>query len=521
MPAATISRTARSLENGVLILAPAGVDGILIGKALDSASIPAELCGNVDELCDSLERIAGTIVIAEEALTPKAIRRISEALDRQPPWSDIPIVVLTGGGAADRRTEEAAQNRAVLGNLSLLERPIRPITLISAVRSALRARSRQYEIRDHLVHLTEVTQALSKSEQRYRSLVRAATSLVWVADAQGNPTPRDSDWRSFTGQTAEEYQRDGWMYVVHEDDKERVQGIWNEAIATRHVFECEFRLKRADGAYRLVHLRGVPVVAPDGFLLEWVGTCTDIQNQRATEHALQNAEKFAIAGKLAGTIAHDINNPLEAVTNLVYLVSTMAQESEVRGYAQAAQRELGRISDLTRQTLNFYRHSTKAEPTNVRELVQAVLRLLAKRIEGKQIEVKAKFGALQPVNCFASEMRQVIANIMTNAIDSMPNKGRLRVRAGLRTDWKNGGGLGVRLSIADTGVGMSAETRQRIFDPFFSTKQEEGNGLGLWITSEMLRKNNGRVSVRSSTRSGKSGTVFSIFLPVGDIPITR
>ena len=230
------------------------------------------------------------------------------------------------------------------------------------------------------------------------------------------------------------------------------------------------------------------------------------------EHALRNAEKFAIAGKLAGTIAHDINNPLEAVTNLVYLVATMTQDDEVRGYAQSAQKELARISDLTRQTLNFYRYSTKAELIDVRELVQGVLRLLAKRMNDKQLDVKIKFGKMTPVVCFASEMRQVIANIVTNAIDAMPKGGRLQVRAGLRTDWKQGRGIGVRISIADTGCGMSKEVRQRIFEPFFSTKQEKGNGLGLWISSEMLRKNNGRLAVKSCTQAGASGTVFSIFL---------
>jgi len=254
------------------------------------------------------------------------------------------------------------------------------------------------------------------------------------------------------------------------------------------------------------------VMAPDGSLQEWVGTCTDIQEQRAMEHALRSAEKFAMAGKLAGTIAHDINNPLEAVTNLVFLVATMTQDAEVRGYAQSAQRELARISDLTRQTLNFYRYSTKAEPTDVRELVQAVLRLLAKRMEDKKLDVKVRFGALRPVKCFASEIRQVIANIVTNAIDAMPKGGRLQVRAGIYTDWKLGK-KGVRLCIADTGSGMSPEVRHRIFEPFFSTKQDKGNGLGLWISSEMLRKNDGRVKVKSSTAAGKSGTVFSIFLP--------
>jgi PAS domain S-box-containing protein len=511
-PAATIDEP-RRIEEGVLILAPAGVDGILIARALGDASIPVELCTNVEQLCGLLEQIVGTLVIAEEALTPTAIQKVTEVLEEQPPWSDLPIIVLTGGGAADRHTEAAAQNREILGNVSLLERPIRPITLVSAVRSALRARSRQYEIRDHLVQLTDVTAALAKSEQRYRSLVRAAASLVWIADAEGHASSRESDWRTFTGQSPEEYLQSGWISAVHSDDMDGVQKVWGNAIESRHVFDCEFRLKRTDGAFRLVHLRGVPVMAPDGTLQEWVGTCTDIQDQRAMEHALRNAEKFAIAGKLAGTIAHDINNPLESVTNLVYLVATMAKDEEVRGYAQSAQKELARISELTRQTLNFYRYSTKAEPVEVRELVQGVLRLLSKRIEDKQIVVDVKFSKAKPVRCYVSEMRQVIANIATNAIDAMSEGGRLQVRAGLRTDWKVGHGFGVRVLIADTGCGMSAEVRQRIFEPFFSTKQEKGNGLGLWISSEMLRKNNGRIAVKSRTLTGKSGTVFSIFLP--------
>jgi PAS domain S-box-containing protein len=384
---------------------------------------------------------------------------------------------------------------------------------VSAVKSALRARSRQYEIRDHLTQLTDVTQALAKSEQRYRSLVRASSSLVWIADPNGMASPNQSDWQRFTGQSPEEYRDSGWLTAVHTDDQERLREIWKNAMATHQVFGCEFRLKRADGAYRLVTLRGVPVMAANGSLLEWVGTCTDVQDQRAMEHALRNAEKFAIAGKLAGTIAHDINNPLEAVTNLVYLVATMSKESEVCGYAQQAQKELARISDLTRQTLNFYRYSTKPEPTDIRDVLDAVLNLLSHRIEDKRIVVEKKFGKTAPITCYSSEIRQVIANIVTNAIDAMSSGGRLLLRASLRTDWKKEGKTGIRLLIADTGGGMSKEIRQRIFDPFFSTKQEKGNGLGLWISCEMVRKNNGRIAVRSCTIPERTGTVFALFLP--------
>ncbi len=503
----------RVVENRVLVLAPAGVDGLLIAREMNFAGIKAKVCESIHELCTRLQHGTGAIVIAEEALTPTAIATLAKFLAAQPPWSDLPIIVLTGGGASDRRSERAARNRDVLGNVSLLERPIRPITLVSATKSALRARARQYEIRDHLFTLTQVTQALTQSEQRYRSLVRASSSLVWLADAEGGARDCQPDWENFTGQTPELYSGYGWLDAVHPGDRDEVRRAWREAIDSRQGAECHFRLQRANGTYRLVQWRVVPVLNAAGDLLEWVATCTDIQDQAALQHALQNAEKFAIAGKLAGTIAHDINNPLEGVTNLVYLLGTTSRDQSIREYAYTAQRELSRIGDITRQTLTFYRYSTQRELVNLRAILEAVVNLFGKQISGKGITATLRFGELRPVRCFASEIRQVIANIVTNAIDAMPNGGRLIVRASLRSDWKNGGTKGLHISIADTGHGMEPEVRHRIFEPFFSTKQEKGNGLGLWITAEFIRKNYGRFALKSSTRPGHSGTVFSLFFP--------
>ena len=501
------------METRVLVLAPAGVDGLLIGRELTLAGITVKVCETLEELCARMQDGVGAAVIAEEALTPTAIAILAKAVTAQAPWSDLPIIVLTGGGASDRRSVRAARGRDILGNVSLLERPIRPITLVSAAKSALRARARQYEIRDHLNTLTQVTQALTQSEQRYRSLVRASSSLVWLADAQGGARDRQPDWEGFTGQTPDQYAGFGWLDAVHPGDREDVRRSWAAAIDQGKSAEFQFRLQRSNGSYRLVQWRVVPVLSSGGELLEWVATCTDIQEQTALQHALQNAEKFAIAGKLAGTIAHDINNPLEGVTNLVYLIATTSREQSIREYANTAQHELSRVGDITRQTLTFYRYSTERELVNVRAILDAVVGLLANQISGKEITVQRKFGELRPVRCFASEIRQVIANIVTNAIDAMPHGGRLLVRAGLHTDWKNGGKKGLRITIADTGHGISADVRQRIFEPFFSTKQEKGNGLGLWITAEFIRNNHGRFALKSSTSDGHSGTVFSIFFP--------
>ncbi len=509
--------TPRALENRVLVLTPAGVDSLLISRALQSADIAAVVAGDVGELCENMQRGAGAVIVAEEALTSHAIGELAQALSAQAPWSDMPIIVLTGGGASDQRTERAARNREVLGNVALLERPVRPVTLVSAAKTALRARARQYEIRDHLEQLTDVTQALGKSEQRYRSLISASTSLVWLADAEGRARENQPDWQAFTGQDPGEYAESGWLNAVHPGDRRQIRRIWNEAVKTGQMAESEFRLRRADGHYRLVQWRAVPVRDAAQGLLEWVATCTDIQDKTALQHALQNAEKFAIAGKLAGAIAHDINNPLEAVTNLVYLINTTSGDGGIRDYASAAQKELSRISEITRQTLTFYRYSNQPELVNVREIVEAVVNLLSKQLRGKRISVDLKFGELRPIRCYASEIRQVIANIVTNAIDALPRDGKLLVRANTRTDWKSDGGKkGLRVLIADTGHGMRSEVRQRIFEPFFSTKQERGNGLGLWISADFIRKNDGRVTVKSSTKPEHSGTVFSLFFPCED-----
>ena len=505
--------SSRALESRVLVLAPAGVDGFLIGRELSLAGIKVKVCESLEELCDRMQDGVGAAIISEEALTPDAIAQLARTLAAQPPWSDVPIVVLTGGGASDRQSVRAARNRDVLGNVSLLERPIRPITLVSAARSALRARERQYEIRDHLNTLTQVTEALGKSEQRYRSLVRASSSLVWLADAQGGAHDHQPDWESFTGQTSEQYAGSGWLDAVHPVDREDVRRAWTDAIERRTSVDFQFRLHRANDSYRLVQWRVVPVLNAGGELLEWVATCTDIQEQTALQHALQDAEKFAIAGKLAGTIAHDINNPLEGVTNLVYLISSMSREQNIREYAYTAQHELSRIGDITRQTLTFYRYSTERELVKLGDILDAVVNLLGNQLRAKGIAVTVKFGELRPIRCYASEIRQVIANIVTNAIDAMPQGGRLIVRAKVARDWKNDERKGLRITIADTGHGMSYEIRQRIFEPFFSTKQEKGNGLGLWITAEFIRKNHGRFSLKSGTKRGHSGTVFSLFFP--------
>jgi PAS domain S-box-containing protein len=261
--------------------------------------------------------------------------------------------------------------------------------------------------------------------------------------------------------------------------------------------------------------------------VRWVGLIVmDASDRKRGEEALRKTEKLAATGRLAASIAHEINNPLEAITNLLYLLSTHANlEGTARNYVEMAEHEVRRISEITQQTLRFYRQSTLPARADLSELLDSVLRLHQGRLRNLGIKVERKYDADTGLYCFAGELRQVFANLIGNAIDAMPSGGRLIVRARRSRDWKNPERLGVRFQIVDTGAGMTASVRKHIFEPFFTTKEATGTGLGLWISSEIVAKHKGLIRVRSSSElfSERSGTIFELFFPdaVEALPVSE
>jgi signal transduction histidine kinase/HAMP domain-containing protein len=250
--------------------------------------------------------------------------------------------------------------------------------------------------------------------------------------------------------------------------------------------------------------------------VRWVGTVViETTQRRRSEDALRKTEKLAAAGRLAASIAHEINNPLEAVTNLLYLLHNHPTlDVEAKQYAEMAQSELGRVSQITQQTLRFYRQSTQPTPGNLGEIMDSVLLLHNARIHGANVEVEREYAAAGiDLRSFGGELRQLFANLIGNAVDAMPRGGRLRVRVRPSNAWYGTQLVpGVRVTIADTGCGMSDEIRRRIFEPFFTTKEATGTGLGLWVSEEIVMKHSGVLHVRSRT-TAPTGTIFSIFFP--------
>jgi signal transduction histidine kinase len=264
--------------------------------------------------------------------------------------------------------------------------------------------------------------------------------------------------------------------------------------------------------------------------VRWVGAIVvETTERKRAEETLRKTEKLAATGRLAASIAHEINNPLESVTNLLYLLRHQPSlDKQALAYADLAQQELARVAEMTQQTLRFYRQTTLPMVANIDELLDSVLTLFTGRLLALQIEVSRKNGADVDLYCFSGELRQLFANLIGNAIDAMSHGGRLSLAVRRSRCWANGT-PGIRVFVADNGCGMAESTRTRIFEPFFTTKETTGTGLGLWVSSEIIAKHNGVVRVASrpaDAASGRpSGTVFMLFLPEGGIdsavPVTE
>jgi signal transduction histidine kinase len=307
---------------------------------------------------------------------------------------------------------------------------------------------------------------------------------------------------------------------VHPNYAESCEAAVQQTIrhGARFYFQGEFN--RKDGSSGWIELTGQQLESTDnGLPIRIIGTVQDITERKKGEALLLTAEKLTAVGRLAASIAHEINNPLEAVTNLLYLARHSADLAEAQEYLTTAEQELGRVSAITSQTLRFHRQSTSPTSTTCEALTEGALALYRSRIVNLGITVEERWRAAVSVLCFEGEIRQVINNLVGNAVDAMTDGGRLLVRSRLGTTWsrrapRDVGRRGLIITIADTGSGMSPTVLKKIFEPFFTTKGIAGTGLGLWISQEIILRHRGTLSVRTSQREQSHGTVFTLFLPL-------
>lgn len=305
---------------------------------------------------------------------------------------------------------------------------------------------------------------------------------------------------------------------LHPEDRTRTDNAMQQSFDPNGSgeFGCDCRVLCTDGDVRWVALKGHAFFAKvDGRrqAVRLVGTALDITNLRQTDASLRQTEKLAATGRLAAAIAHEINNPLESITNLLYLLEDSSLQEEQKKYLKLAQQELARIVDISTQTLRFYRDPSSPQQCNLVEVLESVLTLFGGRLTASRIQIQRRYLSEASIVCAREELRQVFVNLIHNAIDAMPHGGKLLVRT-RETTTALSDRRGIQLTIADTGHGMDRATKSRIFEPFFTTKAAIGVGLGLWLSAGVIEQHGGTIRVKSRRRPGQSGTVFSIFLPL-------
>ncbi|HKF23691.1 MAG TPA: PAS domain S-box protein [Candidatus Angelobacter sp.] len=301
--------------------------------------------------------------------------------------------------------------------------------------------------------------------------------------------------------------------VMGAESWERIRPYVERVLGGERVeYEIPLPFAGRDTAY--VHVAYTPERDSSGEVVAWVASVTDITEFKRVEAQLQKVEKRAAAGQLAASLAHEINNPLSAVTNALYLLNTSSGlDATASSLANTAASELERVARIVRQSLAYHRVGTTAREVDLGASVEESLHIYGEKFRRAGIHVRKKITPKALMTGFPDEIRQVIDNLLLNSLEATPSGGRLAVAVHWSQDWKKEGRAGVRLTIADSGQGISKEQLAMIFEPFFTTKAERGTGLGLWVVQGVVAKHDGSMKLRSSTREGKSGTVVSILWP--------
>jgi signal transduction histidine kinase len=239
----------------------------------------------------------------------------------------------------------------------------------------------------------------------------------------------------------------------------------------------------------------------------------DVSDRKQAERNDRIHERLKAMARLASRLAHDINNPLTSVTNLLFLLEKEVFSPEGAHYVSLAHRELRRVAGISAQALNLYKITGDPESISIHDIADEALAEHEDRCQTMGIHVVREYGVVPRIHCYVAELRQVLTNLVGNALDAMPGGGHLRLRICECRDWV-GSGRCLRITVGDTGRGMSAETRRRLFEPFFTTRQATGTGLGLWGCAHVVTRYGGRILVRTRQNGGSSGSVFVLLLPL-------
>jgi PAS domain S-box-containing protein len=349
----------------------------------------------------------------------------------------------------------------------------------------------------------------SEADQRMAAIVRSSRDAILSTTLDGSITSWNPGAEELYGYTSEEAVGHHISFISAPEQRAEITGVLLHVQRGEPVVGERAEHLRKDGSRIIVLLSFSPLRGAHGTVTGCSAIIRDITTQTRAEEALRKNEKLAAAGRLAATVAHEINNPLEAITNLLYLAR---QDTGRRDeYLTMAEDEVQRVASIAEQTLGFVRETSSVD-LDVGKLLDQVLKLYSRKLDSKHIHVEKEYQSDVRIRGFAGELRQLFANLVINAVDASAENGRLRLRISHYRNWGNSHG-GVRVTIADTGSGIGPGHLRHIFEPFYTTKKDIGTGLGLWLSHGIVQKHGGSIRVRTRSLPGRSGTVFTVFLP--------
>lgn len=350
-------------------------------------------------------------------------------------------------------------------------------------------------------------------------LAEELPQLVWTADPDGVKTFCSRNYLEYTGAGTVSDINSSWRSFIHPDDRVEVTRRWFHSRDTGEPYRAEYRLRRHDGAYRHFVGAALPVTNRAGVISSWLGISNDVHAEKVAEQAQHRAIRLSSMRRLAASMAHEINNPLESLTNTLHLALHGDNlDRSTREYLTLAEQELRRLSHVTSHSLRFHRQLDPPMLADVTTIIKAAIAGYGARLQAASIEVDWKSDTTTKILCFDQDIRQAFEHLIRNAVDAMPAGGKLLIRIRNTRDWKGTNDEGISVMVADTGTGIHAALRERLFEPFFSSKGEHKAGLGLWATQQIVRKHSGRVRFRSRTGTQHHWTVFRVFLPLAGLP---
>ncbi|MCC8956329.1 response regulator [Bradyrhizobium sp. Pear77] len=550
-----------------IILAPTGRDASVAAALIREAGYYANLCTDLAGLMHEIEGGAGLAVIADEAIKTADLRRLVNWLNDQPSWSDFPIVLLTRQGGGPERNPDAMRLGQILGNVTFIERPFHPTTLVSIVGSAVRARRRQYQTRSILEDLTE-------SESLLQTAMDAGHLGALELHLPHFELEASSTCKSYFGRRGgEQFTYEDLLEAVHPDDRARRLAIVQETIDTGRDYRIEYRVIWPDGSHHWVDVRARAVRRPDGGIKSLVGVCSDITARKTAEieretllaqlavertalaelsatleqrveqrtadlmqevtarervqDQLRQSQKMEAIGQLTGGVAHDFNNLLMAVMgNLDLLRKRMPEDPRLRRLVDGALQGAERGASLTQRLLAFARQQDlRAVPVDLGALVRDMSELLERSL-GPRITLRFDIPDGLPAACVdTNQLELAVLNLAINARDAMPDGGVIEIRLAAwqakndqakndqtKSDPALRPGNYLKLSVVDSGTGMSPDVLKRAIEPFFSSKPVgKGTGLGLSMVHGLAVQLGGALQLSSAV--GK-GTTAVLVLPV-------